>query len=288
MIRSMTAFARGESQQKYGRLVWEIRSVNHRYLEITTRMPEDFRMLEPAVKKEIAAILNRGKVECNLRFATSSDVGDEISVNEEFVKKLIHASRTVDGLLYNPSPVNSLDILRWPGVIAGAESEIETARKHAVELLKTTLADLVTMREGEGNKIKSMIEQRCDTVNNVVKLVRAEIPQIITRRREKLKKHLEDLNVEADSSRLEQELAIQIQKLDVDEEMDRLDAHLEEVLRLVNSEEPVGRRLDFLLQELNREANTLGSKSVDVGTSKASVDLKVSIEQMREQIQNIE
>ena len=288
MIRSMTAFARGESQQKYGRLVWEIRSVNHRYLEVTTRMPEDFRILEPQIKKEISAVLNRGKVECNLRFSSSSDTGDEITVNEALVKKLVQASRTVDGLLYNPSPVNSMDVLRWPGVIAGAELEIESARKQAVELLKTTLSDLVAMREGEGDKIRKMIEQRCDTVDNVVKLVRAEIPEIIKRRREKLKKHLEDLNVEADSARLEQELAIQIQKLDVDEEMDRLDAHLEEVQRLVNAKEPVGRRLDFLLQELNREANTLGSKSVDVGTSKASVDLKVSIEQMREQIQNIE
>ena len=288
MIRSMTAFARGESQQKYGRLVWEIRSVNHRYLEVTTRMPDDFRALEPQIKKEISAVLNRGKVECNLRFSSSSETGDEITVNEALVKKLVNASRIVDGLLYSPSPVNSMDVLRWPGVIAGAELEIEAARKQAVELLKTTLSDLVAMREGEGDKIRKMIEQRCDTVNNVIKLVRAEIPEIIKRRREKLKKHLEDLNVEADSARLEQELAIQIQKLDVDEEMDRLDAHLEEVQRLVNAKEPVGRRLDFLLQELNREANTLGSKSVDVGTSKASVDLKVSIEQMREQIQNIE
>jgi uncharacterized protein (TIGR00255 family) len=232
--------------------------------------------------------MSRGKVECNLKFQSSSESGDEIVINEEFVKELAHATRTVDGLLYNAAPVNSLDVLKWPGVIAGAESEIDKIREHAIDLLKQTLADLVEMRQVEGDKIKAMIELRCEGVKNVVSQVRVDLPKIIEKRREKLRKHLDDLNVEADPARLEQELAIQIQKLDVDEEMDRLDAHLEEVLKLVASKDPVGRRLDFLMQELNREANTLGSKSVDVATSRASVDLKVFIEQMREQIQNIE
>lgn len=288
MIRSMTAFARREAQDKHGRLVWEIRSVNHRYLEVSTRLPDDFRVLEQKIKKQIAAYVSRGKVECNLRFMSSSEIGDEIMINEAFVKKLAYVTRTIDGLLYNAAPVNSLDVLRWPGVVCGAETEIEQIRDNAMDLLKQTLTSLVEMRQGEGDKIKAMIEQRCEGVKNVVDQVRIDVPEIIAKRREKLDKHLKDLNVDADPARLEQELAIQIQKLDVDEEMDRLDAHLEEVIRLIASKEPVGRRLDFLMQELNREANTLGSKSVDVATSRASVDLKVYIEQMREQIQNIE
>ncbi len=288
MIRSMTAFARQEQQEKWGRLVWEIRSVNHRYLEIATRLPDEFRVLEPKIKAEIANKLNRGKIECNLRFMSSSDMGEEIVFNEEFAKKLIHASRDIDGLLYNPSPINSMDVLKWPGMLIGVEAETDTMREHAMSLLSITLSDLVSMRQGEGEKIKAMIEQRCNGVKEVVDRVRGVIPEIIERRRQRLMSRLEELQVQVDQSRLEQELVMLIQKLDVDEEMDRLDAHLQEVQRLVDSNEPVGRRLDFLMQELNREANTLGSKSVDVDTSRASVDLKVFIEQMREQIQNIE
>ena len=288
MIRSMTAFARREQQEKWGRLVWEIRSVNHRYLEIVTRLPDEFRVLEPKIKAEIANKLNRGKIECNLRFMSSSDMGEEIVFNEEYAKKLIHASREIDGLLYNPSPINSMDVLKWPGMLIGVEAETDTMREDAISLLSMTLSDLVSMRQGEGEKIKAMIEQRCNGVQEVVDRVREVIPEIIQRRRQRLMSRLEELQVQVDQSRLEQELVMLIQKLDVDEEMDRLDAHLQEVQRLVDSDEPVGRRLDFLMQELNREANTLGSKSVDVDTSRASVDLKVFIEQMREQIQNIE
>lgn len=288
MIRSMTAFARREQQEKWGRLVWEIRSVNHRYLEIVTRLPDEFRILEPKIKAEIANKLNRGKIECNLRFMSSSDMGEEVVFNEELAKKVIHASRDIDGLLYNPSPINSMDILKWPGMLIGVEAETDTMREHSISLLSLTLSDLVSMRQGEGEKIKAMIEQRCHGIKDVVDRVRQVIPEIIERRRQRLTSRLEELQVQVDQSRLEQELAMLIQKLDVDEEMDRLDVHLQEVLRLVDSDEPVGRRLDFLMQELNREANTLGSKSVDVDTSRASVDLKVFIEQMREQIQNIE
>jgi len=288
MIRSMTAFARQEQQEKWGRLVWEIRSVNHRYLEIVTRLPDEFRVLEPKIKAEIANKLHRGKIECNLRFMSSSDMGEEIAFNEEFAKKLIRASREIDGFLYNPSPINSIDVLKWPGMLIGVEAETDTMREHAMSLLSLTLSDLVSMRQGEGEKIKAMIEQRCNGVKEVVDRVREVIPEIIERRRQRLMSRLEELQVQVDQSRLEQELVMLIQKLDVDEEMDRLDAHLQEVQRLVESNEPVGRRLDFLMQELNREANTLGSKSVDVDTSRASVDLKVFIEQMREQIQNIE
>jgi len=288
MIRSMTAFARREQQEKWGRLVWEIRSVNHRYLEIVTRLPDEFRILEPKIKAEIAGKLNRGKIECNLRFMSSSDLGEDITFNEEFAKKLINTSREVDSLLYNPSPINSLDILRWPGVLTGVEAETGTMREQAILLLSMTLEDLVSMRQGEGEKIKALIELRCNGIKEVVKEVRSMIPEIIERRRERLTSRLQEMKLELDQSRLEQELALLIQKLDVDEELDRLDVHLGEVLRLVDSDEPVGRRLDFLMQELNREANTLGSKSIDAGTSRSSVDLKVFIEQMREQIQNIE
>lgn len=288
MIRSMTAFARQEKQEKWGRLVWEIRSVNHRYLEVSTRLPDDFRVLEQKIRTEIASKLNRGKVECNLKFSSSMDVGEDIAINEEFAKKVIQASRHVDSLLYNPSPINAMDILKWPGVLQGAEAEFDRIRDQAMTLLGITLSALVDMRQGEGEKIKAMIEQRGAGIKETVTRVRAVIPQIISRRRERLTNRLEELKDEVDQARLEQELVLLVQKLDVDEELDRLDAHLDEVVRLVNSKDPVGRRLDFLMQELNREANTLGSKSIDVDTSRASVDLKVFIEQMREQIQNIE
>ncbi|NOX42708.1 MAG: YicC family protein [Gammaproteobacteria bacterium] len=288
MIRSMTAFARREKQGTWGRLVWEIRAVNHRYLEMVTRLPEEFRVLEPNIKAEVAEKLNRGKIECSLRYLSSTEIGADISFNEEFVNKLVRTSQQINGLLGNSAPINALDILRWPGVMVGAESEIESVREQTMDLLASTLDELIEMRQREGEKIKSMIEQRCSGVKATVKQVRALVPDIIIGRRERLTNRLLELKAEVDQSRVEQELVIQVQKLDVDEELDRLDAHLEEVLRLVHSKEPVGRRLDFLMQELNREANTLGSKSIDVNTTRASVDLKVFIEQMREQIQNIE
>ncbi len=288
MIRSMTAFSRQETQHSWGHLVWEIRSVNHRYLEISTRLPEEFRALEPKIKGEVAAKLSRGKIECNLRYLSSTDIGADISFNEEFVKKLIHASQKIDELLNNSAPINALEVLKWPGVVVGAESEFDTIREHAMALLGLALDGLIEMRCTEGSKIKSMLEQRCLGISETVKQVRTVIPDIISARRERLNSRLQELNVEVDSSRLEQEVVMLVQKLDVDEELDRLDAHREEVVRLVSSDDPVGRRLDFLMQELNREANTLGSKSIDVNTTRASVDLKVYIEQMREQIQNIE
>jgi len=288
MIRSMTAFARREHQQDWGRLVWEIRSVNHRYLEITTRLPEEFRVLEPKIKAGIAAKLNRGKIECNLRYLSSTEVGTDIYINEDLVKKLVNASQRVDELLGDRVPVSGLEILKWPGVMVGAEADFDSIREQAMDVLAMTLDDLIEMRQGEGEKIKAMIEQRCAGVEKVVKSVRGMIPEIILRRRERLTSRLEELKVDVDQARLEQELVMLVQKLDVDEEIDRLGAHVEEVIKLVNSKEPVGRRLDFLMQELNREANTLGSKSIDVDTTRASVDLKVFIEQMREQIQNIE
>lgn len=288
MIRSMTAFSRQEKQASWGRLVWEIRSVNHRYLEISTRLPEEFRALEPKIKGEVAAKLNRGKIECNLRYLSSTDIGADISFNEEFVKKLIHASQKIDRLSGNSAPINALEVLKWPGVMLGAESEFDTIREHSMALLSLALDGLIEMRCTEGDKINSMIGQRCSGINETVKQVRAVIPEIISGRRERLTSRLQELKVDVDQSRLEQELVLLVQKLDVDEELDRLDAHREEVIRLIGSKDPVGRRLDFLMQELNREANTLGSKSIDVNTTRASVDLKVYIEQMREQIQNIE
>jgi len=288
MIRSMTAFSRREKQESWGRLIWEIRSVNHRFLEVSTRLPDEFRALEPKIKNEVSTRLNRGKIECNLRYLSGTDIGADISFNDDFVKKLIQTTTKIDGLMSNSAPMSALDILKWPGVMVGAESEFDEIREQSLMLLGQTLDGLIEMRQTEGGKIKIMIEQRCSSINETVKQIHTLIPTIITARRERLNNRLEELKVEVDQSRLEQELVLLVQKLDVDEELDRLNAHREEVVRLVDSDGPVGRRLDFLMQELNREANTLGSKSVDVNTTRASVDLKVYIEQMREQIQNIE
>ncbi len=288
MIRSMTAFARQESQGAWGSLVIELRSVNHRYLETTVRMPEELRALEPQLRDRIAQSLNRGKVECNLRHQPPAEIPGELSINRELVARIAHATREIDAILYNPAPVNGLELLRWPGVMQLPTTDPELLKGAALDLLAAALAELTSQREREGAQLKAIILQRCDAMEGVVAEVLERLPQVMSALRERLRQRLAELQVEAEPGRLEQEMVIQAQRLDVDEELDRLKTHLAEVRRILNQDQPVGRRLDFLMQELNREANTLGSKSADTETTRASVDLKVLIEQMREQIQNIE
>jgi len=288
MIRSMTAFSRCDRSTDWGTLSWEIRTVNHRYLEPSFRMPEELRMIESKLREQLAKRLGRGKVECNLRFQSQPGSQANLSVNTDLAKQLIEASREVDHLLYNPSSVNSIDILRWPGVIDSGDADWDALRQAALELFSEGLDELITTREREGERLKAMIEERLDAMAVIVTDVRKAIPDIISAQRNKIIERLAGLDVELDDSRLEQEAAVLVQKMDVDEEMDRLATHLDEVRRNLQGDKPVGRRLDFLMQELNREANTLGSKSINIDTTRASVDLKVYIEQMREQIQNIE
>ena len=288
MIRSMTAFGRQSRQWDWGTLIWEVKSVNHRYLEISTRMPDDFRALEMRLRTLLGKRLGRGKVDCALRFQKSDEMGTEINVNEVLAKQIAAASREVDSYLYNSAPVNSMDILRWPGVLQTPEVDMEAVHNGAMALLEDTIDDLVDTRLREGEKLKQIIEQRLSTMREVVAQVKDRIPDVLVQMRDKLEARLEEIKTEVDPARVEQELVMLTQRLDVEEEMDRLETHIEEVTRVLGEDEPIGRRLDFLMQELNREANTLGSKSQDTEMTRASVDLKVLIEQVREQVQNIE
>ena len=288
MARSMTAFARQELAKDWGTLTLELRSVNHRYLDISLRMPEDFRNLEPKIREKISAKLARGKIDVGLRFSRTETSSGDIVIDKELVQQIANASREIDHILYNPNAVASLDILRWPGVIKTPELDSAELTTALFELLDVTLDELLEGRVREGEKLAKLIQQRCQSISGVIIEVKKRLPEIMQIWREKLLKRIQDASVEVDENRLEQELVILAQKTDVDEELDRLTTHVTEVERVLKDEKPIGRRLDFLMQELNREANTLGSKSIDTETTKASVDLKVLIEQMREQIQNIE
>ena len=288
MIRSMTAFSRCDQSTDWGTLSWEVRTVNHRYLEPSFRMPEELRAIESQLRERLTKRLGRGKIECNCRFQAQQDTQTSLTINTEFAKQLVETSREVDHLLYNSAAVNSLDILRWPGVIETSSADWGVLRQDALKLFDEALDDLISSREREGNSLKAMIIERLDAIAIIVTEVRKVIPEIITAQRTKIIERLNGLDVELDDGRLEQEASILVHKMDVDEEMDRLATHLDEVRRNLEGNKPVGRRLDFLMQELNREANTLGSKSINIDTTRASVDLKVLIEQMREQIQNIE
>ncbi|MCK4865769.1 MAG: YicC family protein [Gammaproteobacteria bacterium] len=288
MARSMTAFARQELVKDWGTLTLELRSVNHRYLDVSIRMPEEFRSHESKIREKISAKLARGKVDVGLRFARTETSSGEITIDKELVQQIANASREVDHILYNPAAVLSLDILRWPGVIKSPELDTNELTTALFELVDDTLKDMLEGREREGEKLAELISQRCQSISEVIINIKKRLPEIMQIWREKLLTRIQDASVEVDENRLEQELVIIAQKTDVDEELDRLATHVVEVERVLKDQKPIGRRLDFLMQELNREANTLGSKSIDIETTKASVDLKVLIEQMREQIQNIE
>ncbi len=288
MIRSMTAFTRQSREAEWGVLSWELRSVNHRYLEATLRLPEELRALEMGARERITKRLKRGKVDGFLRFQPLEVVEGGLQLNRALIDSLLQANDTVEGLMDNPARTGPLDILRWPGVLQTPEADLSQLKKETLTLLELALDDLVEAREREGASMKAMIEQRCDAMAAEVVKVRAVMPDILTAQREKLVARVAELQVELESDRLAQEIAIITQKSDVAEELDRIEVHLEEVRRVLAQDEPVGRRLDFLMQELNREANTLGSKSIATESTSVAVEMKVLIEQMREQVQNIE
>ncbi|MDT8403541.1 YicC/YloC family endoribonuclease [Sulfuriflexus sp.] len=288
MIRSMTAFARCDRNTEWGTLSWEVRSVNHRYLEPGLRMPEEIRAIEAGLRERLATRLGRGKVECNLRFQAGGEGKTSLNINTELAKQVVDASREIDHLLYNSAAINSMDVLRWPGVLDSGSADWAALREQALLLFDEALDELVSTREREGARLREMILERLQGMRQRVSAVREQLPAIITAQRQKIIERLAELDVNLDEGRLEQEAALLVNKMDVDEEMDRLATHIDEVERNLDADKPVGRRLDFLMQEMNREANTLGSKSIAIDTTRASVDLKVLIEQMREQIQNIE
>lgn len=285
MVSSMTGFARREDSGEWGHAVWEIRTVNHRYLDISIRLPEELRVMEGDVREHVAAKLKRGKVECSLRY-DSDLAGGEISVNTKLTGKILEASRLLP--VEDPAPINPVDILRWPGVIDKNTPDLERVGESLIFLLDQTLEALVANRRREGENISRMIESRCELSLHQVRQIRDKVPEIIASITDRHMARVQELGLEPDNGRLEQEIALLSQKLDVAEELDRLETHIVEVKRVLTDTEPIGRRLDFLMQEMQREANTLGAKSAHIDTSNASIELKVLIEQMREQIQNIE
>jgi len=288
MTRSMTAFTRQEAQHSWGSLAWEIRSVNHRYLEPHLRLPENFRDLEIPLRERLRKKLSRGKVECTLRFVPEAQA-QSLTVNETFARDLIQAASQLQALMPdNSQPLDPLEVMRWPGVLQDAALDMDTIKATALETLDTALDDLLAGREREGAELAGLIDQRLQSISDIVIQVRSLLPQILQGQRDNLRNRLDELKAELDESRLEQEMVMLAQKADVDEELDRLDTHVQEVRRVLKQKGPIGRRLDFLMQELNREANTLSSKSIVAETTQCAVDLKVLIEQMREQIQNIE
>ena len=288
MLHSMTGFARESVETDIGTLSWEIRTVNHRYLDVQFKLPENLRPKEQTFRKQASEILGRGKIECALFFRRAFDQQSESQIDSDLVALLGTRIVELGTILPNVSAVNPLEILRWPGVMQQSEVDTEPLFDLATTLLSTTLESVAAMRRGEGQRIEEMLESRCQDIDAIARAVRARMPEVLSASRTKQKERIEKLDVQADPARLEVELALIAQKLDVDEELDRLESHLVEIRDAIQDKKPVGRRLDFLMQELNREANTLGSKSADTETTKAAVDLKVLIEQMREQIQNIE
>ena len=285
MVASMTAFARLEETGEWGHAVWEVRTVNHRYLDISIRLPEELRALEGGVRERIAGSIRRGKVECSLRYNAETAL-DALSVNVRLAEKLIQAANNLP--VAGPAPINPVDVLRWPGVLEKNMPDPEQTGARLFGLLDQALQELVDNRHREGEKTGRMIEERCDLALRQVRQVRAKAPEIIAAVSERNLARVRELDLEPDSGRLEQEVALLAQKLDVDEELDRLEAHVLEVRHVLADKNPIGRRLDFVMQEMHREANTLGAKSAHIDTSNASIELKVLIEQMREQVQNVE
>jgi uncharacterized protein (TIGR00255 family) len=289
MPRSMTGFSRREAKLPWGTVVWEIRSVNHRYLEPGFRLPEDFRELEPLLREAMRKALQRGKVDTILTIQWEQEAEAELGINLNRVAQLTKAAEQINGLLGNSAAlVNALDILKWPGVIQKQELDREAMLATILALFHSALESLIEHRTREGKELEQLILQRLDAVSAQVAMVRARLPEILQTQRDKLHIKLAVLQVDLDPERLEQEIVLLAQKADVDEELDRLDTHVIEVKRSLKQTDSLGRRLDFLMQELNREANTLSSKSIVSDTTQAAVELKVLIEQMREQVQNIE
>lgn len=286
MIRSMTAFAGAERITPWGTLGCELRSVNHRFLEVGVRLPEELRALEPQLRERLAARVSRGKLDLMLRLR-APDAAQSLAVNEPLVEQLAVLAQRL-GARFPQLQVQFADLLQLPGVLQGQAVDPAALQAQALELLDEVVAEFVAAREREGGKLAAAIAERVDAVERIAAEVRQLIPAIREGQRAKLAARLADLPHPVDPGRAEQELVLWLQKLDVDEELDRLGSHIKEIRRVLRQPEPAGRRLDFLLQEFNREANTLGSKSVDSRTSNAAVELKVLIDQIREQVQNLE
>ena len=289
MIRSMTAFARKDAQGDWGTLTCEIRTVNHRYLEPWFRLPEAFRELENRFREELRKQgLKRGKVDISMRLQSAESDVQGFEISDEMARAVNEAANHINRMLDNPAHINALDILRWPGVMSLPEKDYSAAKEAAADLFADTVAELTSVREREGERLRPLFEDRLATMGKLVAEVREKMPQLLAAQERNLKDRFEKAKVELDPERVAQEMVMLAQKSDVAEELDRLDAHISEVTDTLKNDDAIGRRLDFLMQELNREANTLSSKSIDAAVTRIAVDLKVLIEQMREQVQNLE
>ena len=286
MIASMTGFARQERHGAYGTLVCEVRSVNHRFLDASVRLPEGCRALESELRQDLARELRRGKVDCTVQHRSPASAG--LQVDDAALAALLERSAQLARALPEQGRVNVLDLLRWPGVLREEQLDEEALVKATRELFNATLLDLVAARQREGARLAELISTRCDALQGLIGQVRVRLPDVLARVRERIEARLRELGGELNQERIEQEIVVLLHRLDVAEELDRLGGHIEETRRTLTAPEAAGRRLDFLLQEFNREANTLASKSQDLDTTRIAVEMKVVIEQMREQVQNLE
>lgn len=284
----MTAFARVEHESDLGSITWELRTVNHRYLEPNIKLPDAFREIEPKLRNLMRAYLSRGKLDGMLKWQPSLKQQDGLRLNHDVLKSLNNAAKEVETIFEGIAPLNALAILQWPGVVDTESTDRQKLCSEALQAFESSLKILLENREREGAQLAPLFEERLTAIEEIVSDVRSWLPEIIQKQNDLVRKRFDMASVELEADRLAQEMVLLAQKTDVAEELDRLDAHVLEVRTVLKKNEPVGRRLDFLMQELNREANTLSSKSIVTDTTKAAVELKVLIEQMREQIQNVE
>lgn len=285
----MTAFARLQSQGDFGSLACELRSINHRYLDVSLHLPEALRALEMPIRELVRNYLKRGKVECTIRYQLGNKAdASAFTVNTSLVKALCQASETIAASLKNAAPAQPAELLRFPGVLETKENDLTALQAEALALVEKTLKELVIAREREGEELKRLFGDRMKSMHTELAKVKERLPNVLKEAKERLSKRFSEARLELDPTRLEQEMLIFAQRIDVAEEIDRTATHINEVERVLKHGGLVGRRLDFLLQELNREANTLGSKSVDPVVTHAAVEMKVLIEQVREQVQNVE
>ncbi|HHF3757388.1 TPA: YicC/YloC family endoribonuclease [Haemophilus influenzae] len=287
MIYSMTAFARLEVKKDWGDAVWEIRSVNQRYLENFFRLPEQFRGLESTLREKLRQSLTRGKIECSLRIETKKQTNAELNLNKELANQVIQSLQWIKTQA-GEGEINLTDVLRYPGVVEAQEQDLDAISQDLLTAFDDLLTDFIAMRGREGEKLNDIIQQRLDAIAVEADKVRSQMPAVLQWQRERLLQRFEDAQLNLDPQRVEQEMILLAQRVDVAEELDRLQMHVKETTNILKKGGAVGRKLDFMMQELNRESNTLASKSINADITASAVELKVLIEQMREQIQNLE
>lgn len=287
MIYSMTAFAHLEIKKEWGNAVWEIRSVNQRFLETYFRLPEVFRHLEMGLRERLRNSLTRGKVECSLRVELAQASNNKIALNNDYAEQVIASLKTLQSIA-GEGEINLVDVLRYPGVVDTQSQDLDQIAQDLLAGFEQILADFIAMRGREGENLQAIIQQRLDSITEIAQSVQQQMPEVLQWQKDRLQQRFEELNLQLDPQRLEQEMVLTAQRVDVAEELDRLQLHVKETSSILKKGGAVGRKLDFMMQELNRECNTLASKSINADITNSAVELKVLIEQMREQIQNLE